>query len=93
LEDPDIPVKKLAKLARIDTLADLSAEPVQKALARLSSPPERRALLHRPSGVRGYWCCETGRLASDPVAALRKPVADGKVFHPARRLHRRSCRT
>jgi integrase len=72
-------VAKVLELTGATRLADLSAEKVQGALSRLSTPQNAR---HYLTALRAFvkWCRQTDRLLGDPLRAVRRPAAAGEVF-------------
>ncbi len=63
-------------------LAQLSSELVQSGCARIAKETSPQNARHYFTAVKAfvYWCIETGRLTHDPIAAARRPSADGEVF-------------
>lgn len=72
-------VTRLLADAAVSRLLDLRAEPVQSALAHLSTPNNAR---HYLRSLRSFvkWCAETGRLTVDPIVAVKPPRIAGETF-------------
>src|SRR5258706_8016472 len=72
-------VLKIINWSAAKTLPELTAERVQGALERCSTPQNAR---HYLTALRGFakWCRQTGRLSDDPFLAVKMPAIAGKTF-------------
>jgi integrase len=72
-------VEVLLELAGVSVLAEIAPERIQAALTQIKTPQTARGYL---TALRGFvrWCCRTGRLSADPIAAVERPAVAGKTF-------------
>ncbi len=83
-------VKRLMRAANVESLAMLTAEKAQAALAYIQTEKRGKQWpVTSPQTARHYfvalksfvkWCLQSGRLIHDPLLAVKRPKAAGEVF-------------